>query len=260
MSRKFQKLTRPDIRRLKQGERITEQGITAERLTDGDVRYSVNIMVDGDRIHRVIGRESEGVTRTQAENFIEAKRTEAREDRLSLPTGRKTHLTFAQAADAYVKIEEGHNGKNLKAKRRHVRDWLKPFFRDQRLDKITKFTVERHKRRRQDVGASKGTINRELSTLRHLFGQAVDQGWIRTVPCKVELFEEDEGRVIALTDEQIGELMKAAVDDEDSYCWLFVTFGFNTAMRHAEILRARFDEIDFDRARLHVPRAKAGGA
>ncbi|MBT6221271.1 MAG: hypothetical protein HOJ67_04230 [Rhodospirillaceae bacterium] len=32
------------------GETITEHGTTATRITNGDVRYSVNIMVDGQRI------------------------------------------------------------------------------------------------------------------------------------------------------------------------------------------------------------------
>ncbi len=88
MTLRFLRLDRPSIRRLKTGEKLTEHGITAECLDDGDVRYSVNIMVDGARIHRVVGRESEGVTRTQAEDFIEKVRTEAREGRLSLPKGR----------------------------------------------------------------------------------------------------------------------------------------------------------------------------
>ena len=44
------------FRRLQPGQRIVEHGITAERLRDGDVRYSVNVMVDGERVHRVIGR------------------------------------------------------------------------------------------------------------------------------------------------------------------------------------------------------------
>ena len=35
-------------------------------------------------------------------------------------------------------------------------------------------------------------------------------------------------------------------------------FGLNTAMRHREILRARFDQIDFDKLRLYIPKAKAG--
>ena len=102
MPLRFTHLTRPAIRKLQTGERITEQGITAERLRDGDVRYSINIMVDGERIHRVIGRESDGTTRTQAESFITKTRADARAGRLQLPKGRKTPLTFAKAAKLYL--------------------------------------------------------------------------------------------------------------------------------------------------------------
>src|SRR5262252_4340420 len=98
MALRFSRLDRAAIRRLAAGQQITEHGITAERLADGDIRYSVNVMVDGQRIHRVIGRESDGVTRSQAEEFIEKVRSEAREGRLSLPAGRKTHLGFIEAA------------------------------------------------------------------------------------------------------------------------------------------------------------------
>ena len=98
MGRTFSKLSRPTVRGWLLGERITEHGITFERLADGDGRYSVNVMVDGQRIHRIIGRDSEGVTRTPCEQFVEKVRSEAREGRLSLPSGRKTHLPFAEAA------------------------------------------------------------------------------------------------------------------------------------------------------------------
>lgn len=50
MTLRFARLDRPSIRRLRPGERITEHGIAVERLKDGDVRYSVNIMVDGERL------------------------------------------------------------------------------------------------------------------------------------------------------------------------------------------------------------------
>jgi hypothetical protein len=90
----FLKLTRPNIRKLPPGCRITEHGITAKKLSNSDVRYAVNVMVDGQRIHRVIGRESEGVTRSQAEEFVEKARSAAREGRLALSKGRKLSLTF----------------------------------------------------------------------------------------------------------------------------------------------------------------------
>ncbi len=258
MSLRFARLTRPAIRKLQAGERITEHGITAERLRDGDVRYSVNVMVDGQRVHRVVGRDSDGVTRAQAETFIEKVRTEAREGRLSLPKGRKTHLTFTKAAEDYLTRLKETGGKNLKVKRRHLDRYLKPFFRDQRLNAITTFTVERYKKRRLKAGAAVGTVNRELTTLSHLFSKAVEWKWIAARPCKIPKDREARGHIVVLGDEEADALLTAAVADQDPYCWLFVMFGLNTAMRHGEILRARFDRLDFDSLRLHIPEAKAG--
>ena len=157
-------------------------------------------MVDGQRIHRVIGRESEGVTRSQAEEFIEKARTDAREDRLNLPSGRKTHLAFSDAGDKYLGKLEESGGKNIPRKRRHLALHLKPFFRDQRLNAITKFTVDRYKKRRGDAGAENATINRELATLSHLLSRAVEWKWIPARPCEIKLLEEGEGRIFTLTD------------------------------------------------------------
>jgi integrase len=259
MALRFSRLDRPAIRRLASGEAITEHGITASRLADGDVRYSVNIMVDGQRIHRVIGRESEGVTRTQVEEFIEAKRTEAREGRLALPRGRKTPLGFSDAAALYVERQEADpKAKNVKTKTRQLANYLKPFFADQRLSTITEFTIGQYMRRRRDAGAAPATVNRELATLNHLLGRAVAWKWLRAKPCHVEMFAEARGRMVTLSEQQADALLRAAIADTDPYCWLFVAFGLNTAMRHSEILSSRFDHVDFERRRLFIPRAKAG--
>jgi integrase len=258
MALRYRHLDRPAIRRLPAGQKITEHGITAERLADGDTRWSVNVMVDGQRIHRVIGRESEAVTRSQAEEFISKARSEAREGRLNLPVGRKLHLSFNEAGDNYIAKLEEIGGKNIARKRRHLVLHLKPFFKDQRLSAITKFTVDRYKKRRQDAEAENATINRELATLSHLFSSAVEWKWIPARPCEIGLLKEGEGRRFTLTDDEASALLNAAIADSDPYCWLFVAFGLNTAMRHSEILAARFDRLDFDKLRLYVPDAKAG--
>jgi integrase len=215
-------------------------------------------MVDGARVHRVVGRESDGVTRTQAEELVEKVRTEAREGRLSLPKGRKTHLTFETAADDYLKRLEETGGKNLKVKHRHLNQQLKAFFGTQRLNAITTFTVERYKKRRKEAGAAVGTVNRELTTLSHLFSKAVEWKWIAAKPCKIPKDREERGRIIVLSDEEADALLRAAIADQDPYLWLFVMFGLNTAMRHAEILSARFDHLDLENLRLHIPEAKSG--
>lgn len=169
MALRFTRVNRLAVRRLPPEGKITEHGITIERLRDGDLRYSVNVMVDGRRVHRVIGRERDGVTRTQCEEFIEQAKTEARASRLALPEGRKRALTFSAAVDGYVTRLDQGGGRNIAIKRCQLRMYLIPFFGGMRLDGIAPFAVERYKKQRLDNGAAAGTVNRELATLSHVF-------------------------------------------------------------------------------------------
>ena len=68
----FTKLTRSAQRALKPGQSISEHGITYTRTANGDGRWSVNVMVARRRHHQVVGLESEGYTRTQAEDVVAA--------------------------------------------------------------------------------------------------------------------------------------------------------------------------------------------
>ena len=258
MTARFMRLDRASLRRLRSGERLAEHGIAVERLADGDLRYTVNVMVDGRRIHRVIGRERDGVTRTQAEEFIAQARTDARSGRLNLPQGRKLALTFGAAAERYVDDLEKTGGKNLTIKRRQLRMYLKPYFGAMRLDAITVFTIEKYKKQRRDANASPATVNRELATLSHLFSMAVEWKWLDRVPARPKKLAESAGRIIALTDRQCDALVTAALGSAEPDLWLFVEFGLNTAMRHSEIMAARWDQLDLERRRLFIPDAKAG--
>jgi len=243
---------------LKPGEKVSAGGIIAERMANGDTRYSVNVMVDRQRVHRVIGLETEGVTLTQAREFIARARTDAREGRLNLPRRRKAPLIFARAADEYVEKLGHEGGKNIPHKRQKLRDYLKPYFGSKRLDAITNFTVGSYKKTRQKGRAATATINRELAVLNHLYSKAVEWKWITAKPFKVRLFEEGPGRIIVLSNDECGRLLKAATEDQDHLTWLFVMFGLNTCMRHMEILTARFENVDVERRRLFIPNAKAG--
>ena len=111
MARSFRKITRRNLRALGVGARINEQGITFERLGNGDGAFFVNVMVDGTRIHRSLGRESEGVTRTTAEEFIAKVKRDAREGRLNLPKRRKIPLIFAAAVPLYIERLSQEGGK-----------------------------------------------------------------------------------------------------------------------------------------------------
>ena len=246
MALRFSKLTRPDIRSLKPGEHISEHGIRAECQSSGDIRWSVNIMVDGQRIHRVIGKLSEGITREQAERAIETFRTKAREGRLDLPTARKTHRSFSEASEEYLKRIEHHpkDGRNFTRKCQHIRGRLTPYFKAHRPDKLSDFTIAHYTRDRRQEGAADATINRELSTLSHFLSRCVDWGWSKSKP-KIAKGSETRKQITVLTDADKKALRAAAAGDQDPLTWLFVDIAMGTGMRHSEVLRIRWDEIDF---------------
>ncbi len=252
MARRFARRTRDAIRRLKPGEKITEHGITAERLKDGDTRYSVNIMVDGERIHRVVGRESERVTRAQAEQFIAKARSDAKEGRLALPQGRKLHLTFDAAAGIYLrKLREG-SGKNIREKEWHLRLHLTPYFRTMRLERISTFTLEKFRNRCQGRGLSNATIYQLFATYRHMGRKLLEWGDIRFALPIIRLGPVENRRDFVLDDAGKARLLEAALADSNPYIWLFIMLGLHTSLRHSEILSARFEHLDAKRRRLRV--------
>lgn len=259
MALKFQRLTRPAIKALASGEAITEHGITALRQQNGDVRYSVNVMVDGQRIHRVIGRESEGVTRYQAEQRIEDLRTRAREDRLDLPTGRKVHRSFADAGAEYLQRIEHHpkHGKNYVRKAHHIDKRLAPYFKSQRPDKLTDFSIAHYVRHRKEEGAAQATINRELSTLSHFLNRCIEWGWTKTKP-RIDKGDEPRKKIVILSEAEKAALIRAAIGDQDPQTWLFTVIAVGTGMRHSEIVRIKWSDFAFDLRRLFIGKAKAG--
>jgi integrase len=252
MTLRFSRLDRPAIRRLAAGQKITEHGITAERLTDGDIRWSVNVMVDGQRIHRVIGRESEGVTRTQAEEFIEKARSDARENRLSLPRGRKLHLTFRAAADIYLKKLREIGGKDYGKNDQHLRLHLNPYFGSMRLDQISVFTIQKFQVECRRKELAEATVNRVLATYRRMSRRLASWKVIPAPLAMVKLQQEQNARDYVISAHEECRLLEAAKADAHPYIWLFIKFGLATSLRHSEMLSARFENFDPEKRRLRV--------
>lgn len=272
MAKTFTKLTRPLMRKLAAGEKLNEHGITFERQASGDGVFSVNVMVDGQRIHRVIGRESDGTTRTQAEGFIENARQEARAGRLSLPKGRKLALTLRDAALDYLERLGESGGKDLKMKKMRLDLHLVPFFGDMALAKIGSFDIERYKKQRQQetvivrprgkaikqtaeraASVKPATINRELAVLSHLLNQASEWGWIDRPAARIRRFQEGQGRITYLTTDQIKRLIEVAKADGNPVIYPFIVIALETSMRKMEILGIRKENIGIEARNIYIP-------
>ncbi|MCL2021540.1 MAG: site-specific integrase [Betaproteobacteria bacterium] len=277
MAKSFSKLTRPNMRKLAPCGKISENGITFERQANGDGVFTVNIMVDGQRIHRVIGQESEGTTRTQAEEFIAKVRNDAKHDRLALPKGRKVALSFRDAVVKYLERLKESGGKDLKMKTARLNHHLVPFFGDMPLSKVNTFSVERYKRQRQQepvmdryggkaierapkkITITKpGTINRELAALSHLFNKAIEWGWIEHRLAKITHFQEGHGRITYLTAEQVVRLVECAKADTCPVIYPFIVIGVETSVRKMEILSIRREHVDLQRRAIFIQKAKSG--
>ena len=273
MAKTFAKLTRPTMRKLLHGK-INEHGITFERQLNGDGLFTVNVMVSGQRIHRVIGRESDGTTRTQAEEYIEKVKQDAKAGRLNLPKGRKIELGFAEAAGKYLTKLEQEGGKDLKMKRYRLGMHLSPFFGNTPLSKLTTFDIERYKKQRLADDAQcnmtkdgtplykgkikPGTINRELAALSHLLTKAVEWGWLAHKPAIIRRLKENAGRITYLSVDQIKHLLKAAQEDQNIQIYPFMLVGLEIAMRRSEIFSIRREHINLEQQIISIPKAKTG--
>lgn len=276
MALRFTRITAAECKRLEPGKALHEHGIVYEKLANGDGRWRVKAMIDGQMIHRVIGRESEGVTRSKVEEALAQFKTDARHDRLSLPKGRKIAMTFAVAATKYLEHLKETGGKDITAKERILRLHLVPFFGKLVLGRITKTDVDRYKAHRQSGTSRRGgymqdksgkgssthpvaaaTIVRELAVFSGLMNVAVELGWSATKPGIIRP-AVDNARITYLTNEQAGRLLDAAAEDICPALYGFIRIGLETGMRKSEILSIRVENIDIERRRIFLPVAKAG--
>lgn len=163
MSLRFAKLTQTEIKRLPAGAKIHEHGIVYKKLANGDGRWRAKVMVDGQMIDRVVGRESEGATRKQVEDYPAQVRTDARHERLALPKGRKVGITFEKAAEKFLAHLAHTGGKDITTKERILRLHLVPFFGKLVLGKITKTDLDRYKAHRQSGTSRRGGYMRDKS-------------------------------------------------------------------------------------------------
>jgi integrase len=103
-----------------------------------------------------------------------------------------------------------------------------------------------------------GTVNRELATLSHLFAQALEWKWLNTAKPKMKRLKEGSGRILYLTSDQAQKFQEAAKASDCAQLYPFVFIALQTSMRMSEVLSIAKEDIDLERMKIHIPKAKAG--
>jgi integrase len=117
---------------------------------------------------------------------------------------------------------------------------LDNFFARQRAITITTTGIRRFIAKRQAGDASNGTVNRELALLRRMFNLAVQDGTLKTAPYFPMLKEAPPRRgFLEYTDFQ------KLRQELPEYLRTLATMAYYTGMRLGEMLRMRWDCVDF---------------
>jgi len=131
------------------------------------------------------------------------------------------------------------------------------YFGDTPLSQNTTWQIEKWKaERRKDV--KPGTVNRQLTVIKHMFRKAVDWGLATSNPATgVKRFSVNDQRTRFLTEDEIPRLLEACEDDITSP-WLLpiVTLALHTGLRQGELLGLRWEDVDLERGLITTKRTK----
>jgi len=247
------------IKTLSAGQILTSGGIEARRLTN-DTAYYANVMIDGLRIRRLLGKRSEGFNLARARQAITQLKARANDkDALIQLSGKGAKpLSFEQGATEYLALSTQNGGLNLRQKRQQLTDHLVPHFGKFDLPKITAADVDCYVTTRLDSGAAAGTVCSELAVFTHMFERLAEWGKAEKLKFRCRKPKVENARIERLSSDECIRLIEAAKFDPDPYTHMFVVLGLNTGMRHSEITAIRYDQIDFESKRIYLPKAKNG--
>jgi integrase len=130
----------------------------------------------------------------------------------------------------------GKNGKPYIGGVSHLDD----FFARQRAMTITTMRIRQFIAKRQAGGASNGTINRELALLRRMLNLALQDGTLKISP-HFPMLKEAPPRKGFLEHTDFQKLRHELPE----HLRALATMGYYTGMRVSEMLRIRWDSVDF---------------
>ncbi|MBI2889951.1 MAG: site-specific integrase [Nitrospirae bacterium] len=173
---------------------------------------------------------------------------------------RPAGVSFAEFADRYLESWS----KSRKTAESYIRDRsilfrFKECFGKRTLADITRKDIETYITRRMDEASAKGgtikrdTINKELTTLKHLFTKALEWGEIETsVAHKVKPLKGDPGRLRYLTVEESRTLLDECRSSKSAHLYPIVLTALHTGARRGEIVSMKWEQVDFTNRAIKI--------
>jgi integrase len=239
------------VARLKKSRLHFDNGVIFTRQTkEGRTRFYIEFYDANDKRKREVIKNASDWQ--EAKSALD-KRVKA-EHALKFGIIRKVErITFNALADLYeewAKVNKKSWDTDV-ARLKGMRTLLKNQF----VDQISSYDVERYKKMRIDEGVKLSTVNKSIQILSRIFSLAIEWGYLKHNPCRgVKRFSEVQfrrKRVLGRDEEQ--KLMQAIFTDN---LGAMVKILLNTGLRRGELLKLKWDDVDFRNRQIYVRETK----
>lgn len=128
-------------------------------------------------------------------------------------------------------------------------------------EKIEKLAAHKRKLKNgKEKPRSAARVNRFITAISHVFSVAVNEwGWLENHPMKkIKMLKEPRGRVRFLDDLERERLLAACKDSDNTCLYTIVVLALSTGARLNEIMKLRWQDIDFERNAIILHETKNG--
>ena len=200
--------------------------------------------------------ESTGTTlKSEALALLEKRRVEARAGKIPLKTKPILFKDFAKKYMEHIKKLREFDSRKYRVNK------LVRAFGNLKLSEFTTALVEEYQSKRIAQGCANATVNRELAVLKHMVHKAVqwdlvDDDVLKRVR-KVKQLKENNRRLRYLSREEADRLIAACYKaPKCSHLAPIIITALHTGMRRSEILKLKWDDIDFRAGFIYVRDSK----
>ena len=206
----------------------------------------------------------EKVGRQYSDNMTPAKAARIRAERIEGKRSSRKEIRDAQKAvrwtidalwEDYKVKRSGIKGLQ-KDESRYKCD-IKPYFENREPKDLVALDFDRV-RLRLSKDHAPATVRNVFELLRRIINYGVKQGYIDPIKIRLVLPPVDNQVTEDLNANELKRLIEALDKDEDQICANLMRLALYTGMRRGEILRLRWEDIDFERGFIHIRDPKGG--
>ena len=209
--------------------------------------WYIDFTFHGERIREMIGPSRKG-----AEKVIAKRKAEIAENKFLDKRKEPDPIKFYDFAKEYLQWAKANKKPSSYSRDLSLMRQLNKEFEAKAIQEITTWQIEKFKARRKEE-VRPASVNREIALLKHIYSKAIEWGKVKESPAKkVKLLKGEVKRVRFLIPEEIQRLVSNCAD----HLKPIVTVALHTGMRKGELLKLRWDQVNFEQAIISVQDTK----